>query len=282
MFFKGKRNTQIKRALIVANDHPTAHLAGPPNDAIDMASFLVGDGYMKASEIRVITGSRCTADAVRSRLDWLTKGLQPDDLWLFYYSGHGTQLPARNNEGELDGLIEGTVPYDFDGTRQKMITDTEYNQRFSATPKNSGTAIFDSCFSGGIIMPEDTKEFAMKFLTLHDKEDKFLPMHPDHAWRMRGLLEKQAHKVLFYKNLAPTCLVVSACREDQTAADAVFNRRPNGALTYYLLRSLKAGQNTPMSEILETTKGQLVANGYDQVPSLEGNLVKQESAFLAY
>jgi hypothetical protein len=64
--------------------------------------------------------------------------------------------------------------------------------------------------------------------------------------------------------------MVSACRDDQTSADAYIENRFNGALTYYLTRELLKNPHGSMASIVELTKRDVFAGGYAQETQLEG------------
>ena len=65
-------------------------------------------------------------------------------------------------------------------------------------------------------------------------------------------------------------LVFSGCEEWQTSADAMIGGRYNGALTYYWLGVLKKGMT--YQEWITELKKKLPGNGYDQIPSLDGDV----------
>lgn len=71
---------------------------------------------------------------------------------------------------------------------------------------------------------------------------------------------------------APDILVVSGCADRQTSADASFDRRANGALTYYLLAVLRPaianGAWPPAINFLRDLRRRLRAGGYDQIPQV--------------
>ena len=63
-------------------------------------------------------------------------------------------------------------------------------------------------------------------------------------------------------------LAISACLDHQTAADAVFNRRYNGALTYCLIENLKRG--ITYRQWVDATNASLRKYKFEQVATLEG------------
>ena len=71
---------------------------------------------------------------------------------------------------------------------------------------------------------------------------------------------------------APDVLIVSGCADRQTSADASFNHRANGALTYYILAILRravAGGTWPLAaDFLVELRRRLRAGGSDQIPQI--------------
>jgi len=75
---------------------------------------------------------------------------------------------------------------------------------------------------------------------------------------------------------APDVLVVSGCADRQTSADASFDDRANGALTYYLLAVLRpaiASRAWPTAtNFLRDLRRRLRAGGYDQIPQVSSEV----------
>ena len=74
----------------------------------------------------------------------------------------------------------------------------------------------------------------------------------------------------------PDVLIVSGCADRQTSADASFNHRANGALTYYVLAILRravAGGAWPLAaDFLVELRRRLRAGGYDQIPQISSEV----------
>jgi metacaspase-1 len=77
-------------------------------------------------------------------------------------------------------------------------------------------------------------------------------------------------------------VLVSGCRARETSADAEIGDRFNGALTYYLLKTLFApnGMTQPIEEVVARTRALLQQNGYPQHAQLEGSADLMSQAFL--
>ena len=146
-----------KRALLVGiNLYPDAsmQLNGCVNDVFLISQTLQQNGY-EAGDIRILLDDRATRDEILSRLQWLVEGAGPGDERLFYYSGHGAQLPVYGESGEPDRLDETLVPWDFNWDRPEThITDKEFRQFYSACPSaTSPPAAPSSASSSTAAMP---------------------------------------------------------------------------------------------------------------------------------
>jgi hypothetical protein len=115
-----------------------------------MSSILQESGF-RAEEIRVVLDGRATAKGIMSRLEWLLEGAEDEAQRVFFYSGHGAQLPVYGSEGEVDRVDECLVPHDFDWSRTNAITDDRFFDLYSQLPYGAHfVAILDCCHSGGM------------------------------------------------------------------------------------------------------------------------------------
>lgn len=258
----------MDRALLVGiNAYPGAPLAGCVNDVTDMAAFLTAKCGFAADSIRMLTDARATTDAMLDRLNWLIGGLTAGDRILFHYSGHGTQVAQRDGEGSVDRLDDAICPVDFDWTAPHMILGRQFKHLFASVPADVEFVwISDSCHSGDLDrnLPGAGKTHALQ---------RFLIPPADVAWRAIAALENKIAPSGFVH--APDGLnlaLVSACKSDQTAADASFNGRPNGALTYYLLQALNAPRalGTPLTSVVSGVRKALKKAHYAQEPQMAG------------
>ena len=150
--WRGDRQPQRKALLVGINDYPDprSRLAGCINDVFLMSALLQEHGY-QADDIRLVLNDRATAQGILSRLEWLVEDTLPGDQLLFYFSGHGAQLPAYNAEEIADHMDEALVPYDFDWTPERSVIDDQIYQLYSQLHYDTRlTMIFDCCHSGGI------------------------------------------------------------------------------------------------------------------------------------
>ncbi|HTX88565.1 MAG TPA: caspase family protein [Bacteroidales bacterium] len=265
----------MDRALLVGiNKYPTSPLNGCVNDISDMAQFLQQNMGFTMDSIRMVADERATKANILQRLSWLLNGLRAGDRVVFHYSGHGVQVPTRNAQQEVDRLDEAICPVDFDWTEEHMIKDKEFNQIFSAIPAGVDFIwISDSCHSGDL-----WKEF-----TRPDIKVKTLIPPVDINWRLQTALKKKVPRSSITKSAKKLNLVlISGCKDHQTSADALINKRYNGALTYFLLKNLKGagGMKLSLSGLVKKINEDLKKNHYTQQPELEGNSGMKTKPFL--
>jgi hypothetical protein len=139
-----------KKALLVGiNEYPTAPLQGCVNDVELMHDLLINKYGFPADDVRVLCDDRATTDAIKHRLNWLVTEAKPDDVLVFHFSGHGSQVRDRGPQDELaDHKDEILCPYDLDW-RDKVITDDDLGQFFKRVPTGVNFyVVLDCCHSG--------------------------------------------------------------------------------------------------------------------------------------
>ncbi len=268
----------MNRGLLVGiNAYPGGNeLHGCVNDVTDMADFLVSHCDFNESDVRIITDSRATTDAIKDRLKWLVDGAKAGDRLIFHYSGHGAQFPIRDADGKVTRVDECICPVDFDWSEAHAIRDKEFNQLFSTVSKGViFTWVSDSCFSGDL-----AKEFLQP-----NRKIKSMPMPADIAWRLRTAETTSGTKRVSFEHVLKNfnAVLTSGCGQRETSADAEINNRFNGALTYHLLQTLSApdGLTRSLEYAVARTRAALQQNGYSQHPQLQGSADLMKEPFLA-
>ncbi|CAM5296820.1 hypothetical protein GCM10010222_49680 [Streptomyces tanashiensis] len=189
------------------------------NDAHDMARLARTAGF----EVITLLTAEGTAANVTSVLHEAADRLVPGDILLFTYSGHGGQVPDLDGpDDEPDRLDETLVLYD------RQFLDDEVQHAFRAFVEGVRIVAFlDCCHSGSAIeisggAPEDGTGRFMPEPRQRQLYDR------DRSWfeELRSTLAKDAPA----DGTAPDALLVSACQDDQVAADGPVNGAFTGAL----------------------------------------------------
>ncbi len=112
------------------------------NDAIKLAESLRESGLMPAANQIVLTDAQVTVAGVQQAFERMGQQVQPNDTFMFFYSGHGSQRGQSQDERELDGIDETVVFYDG------QVVDDTMGEWFNAI-QGLGVLALDACFSGG-------------------------------------------------------------------------------------------------------------------------------------
>ncbi|KAG0622878.1 hypothetical protein M758_3G130900 [Ceratodon purpureus] len=143
-----------KKALLVGCNYPgtKVELHGCANDAKRMYKTLISRFGFDESDILVLldtdeSGMQPTGANIRSSLAKMIRGVEPGDVLVFHYSGHGTQVPAEGGALDETGAEEAIVPTDMN-----LLTDDDFREVVNQIPPGATfTFISDSCHSGGLI-----------------------------------------------------------------------------------------------------------------------------------
>jgi metacaspase-1 len=305
------RRKPVRRALLVGiNAYPRKEdrLEGCVNDVFLVSSVLQECGF-DAEDIRVVLDERATARGILERLDWLLDGAGTDDQRVFFYSGHGAQIPAYGADEKVDHQDECLVPWDFDWTREKAVVDDALYDLYSQLPYDTRFAmILDCCHSGGMTRgdggarirgltpPDDIRhrmlrwnaDFEMWVARDFKPLNKALARRPEYAGstasvrrlgRGTSLLTLSdaayARVTRAYDTRGPYLpLIIEACREAEYSCEYRHGVTSYGAFTYSFARILrnaaKKGRAPTFAELVRLAGVDLVALGYDQHPVILG------------
>lgn len=117
-------------------------LAFTDEDARKLAEALQREGSLNDASV-VLTNAEATVQGMRSAFARVAAQAGPDDLFLFFFSGHGNQAEVPVSGLEPDGKSESIV------LRDGEISDTEMGRLFGTLRTRLSLLVIDSCFSGG-------------------------------------------------------------------------------------------------------------------------------------
>jgi hypothetical protein len=301
-----------RRALLVGiNDYPNEQdrLEGCVNDVYLMSSVLQECGFSPDS-IRTCLNGRATTEGILQRLEWLLDEPRAGDERVFYFSGHGARIPEYGDDYEPDRHLESLVPWDFDWSPEKSITDDQIYKLYSQLPYDMHVVmIFDCCHSGGIhrdgsakakgiTPPDDIRHRELKWdrttqmwvsrdferldtgfsRSTTVKEEYFgndgATARLGRASMLRGLTNaeyEKAKKKSGKKIVGPYLpLIVQACQEEEYAYEYRHGVTSYGAFTYSFSSILRREKDITFKKLADLTREQLQELKYDQEPQLLG------------
>ena len=136
----------MKKALLVGINYNN-QLKGCINDIMAVKDML--HGRYNWNDFNILTDDTAnipTAANIVKGFDWLVKDVVAGDVIMFYYSGHGAQIPDRNMD-EPDWLDEAVVSSDG----YAILDDLIFSSLVGKVPKGVTCYLFfDCCHSGSM------------------------------------------------------------------------------------------------------------------------------------
>lgn len=248
-----------RRALLVAAHYDSSSgsgfrsLLGTENDAKLMHLLLSETAAIKFDEIVSLSSSNPSSNEYASlaniKQNWkrLAKATKPEDVFLFYFSGHGSEIEDEKKPLMLSQVI---VPSDAKTVDPKScITDTYVEEKilkgiFAKNGAKNVTFVFDSCHSGD--MTRDSEEMPFEL-----NKNAVIKEIPSSAMKKRA---KSVKRPSSFRRPDWTLedysdyVVISACHASSLSLEADFvpyyekppsGVKRHGVLTYYLCKVLK-------------------------------------------
>ena len=135
---------RVFAVMVGISDYPGSEndLPFTAEDARKMQQTLAREGVLATDSV-VLLDSQATRAGVRAAFQRVAAAAGPDDLFLFFYSGHGGQERGTVSAIEPDGKDETIYLYDGE------LKDDEMARMFEQVHARTALLALDSCFSGG-------------------------------------------------------------------------------------------------------------------------------------
>jgi hypothetical protein len=247
-----------------------AYVSGPLSGCVNDGKNLLADlcdrfGYVP-SNTRLCVDARATRSGILRRVKEMRDVTTEFDVGIFHYSGHGTQVPTRDIHGDIDGLDEALVPFDFDWDDERTwIRDDDLIDVIRPVwPGAKIIVISDSCHSGDLIDAGNDRE------NPRARKARYLPPPDDIAWRTQSA-KALPRSVMSRVATIPGVALLSGCQSTQTSSDAYIEGQSQGAFTWALRKWLAETPNASIRSIVENAAKSLKNYGYEQVPTCSGD-----------
>jgi hypothetical protein len=258
-----------KKALCIGiNNYPGTEndLSGCVNDAQDWAAALQSRGFAAS----VLLDNEATKTGMVTAVQELIGGASSGDSLVITFSGHGTFVPDTSGD-EPDARDEALCPYDIDSGN--VLLDDEIHKLFSG--RGAGVKVVlisDSCHSGSVIRwaPPDPDSDAPR--------PRYLPPA---AWMPDEQLPRNARGEVITRigsGTKPVALsaggdlLMAGCQDEEYSYDARFGGRPNGAFTYYALKTLESLRpDATYADWYRAIRNYLPGASYPQTPQIFGS-----------
>jgi hypothetical protein len=229
-------------------------LSGCANDAKNMKELLIYKYHFAADNIVLLVNDAATKGNIIKNFQGLIAKATPDSQVVFYFSGHGSQVPDENGD-EPDGRDEVLLPFDTRFNNEKLencLSDDELNALLEklAEKSNNITVILDSCHSGDAI--RESHVISKQFI------NPYLKKKPANQFEDK--------KVYGFHPVNPSCLLIAACADDEIAVEA----DGQGILTSALIKVMGIETNLTYKEMIRQVTEEVSRKFPYQQPQLEG------------
>jgi len=219
------------RALLIGvgrYNHFDERLNGVSLDIRMMTELALLMGF-KHNEIKTLEHEQASTAKVYSTVEnWLIKGTDPQDRVLFYFSGHGSQIPDEDHD-EKDQFDEVLLLYDAalkqNGGRQTLsgvLVDDHFNSMLAKMKSRNILVIIDACHSGSATR---SIRLAPRSLSITEAQLKFFSYSPGLAAAGgSGRFDVMEPETL--STVGGKYVALTACRDDEktvaTAQGSIF------------------------------------------------------------
>ncbi len=218
-----------KALCIGINDYPGTNndLSGCVNDAKDWSDELTRRGFT----VSRLIDKEATREAMIKAIGGLIEGAVKGDTVVITYSGHGTWVEDSSGD-EPDSRDEALCPYDL-ATNGPLLDDDLHTLLMRRAGGVRIILISDSCHSGSVTRGRE------------EDLDPGLPkvrFMPPEAWMPKEKLPSAQLATIVPRGGLSRLggdLLLAGCQDTEYSWDTSFHGRPNGAFTYYALKTLR-------------------------------------------
>jgi len=224
-------------------------------------------GFAPADIVTLTSASQTTRQSIVDTFrKVLIDGVRPGDVLYFHYSGHGSQVADPK---EPTGLDETIVPSDWETDGSKDIRDKELGSLISqavAEHPSSFLLTFDSCHSGTITRGGRMMVRGVSY------EKRYGRPAPNGVSTRGARMQLRGARMQLRGGVDPGYVVISACRDDQSAVETEDqNHQPIGRLSYLLASAMQdAGPDTTYRDLYEKIDADMLEQFPGQNPVVEG------------
>ena len=204
-----------------------------------------------------LENEQATRANIISALNLLAGMVQPNDFVVFYFSGHGFQVPDLDND-EDDEMDELLVPYDtrpVAGAYENVLLDDQLNQYFAAINTKNILVLVDACNSGTV------------------------------AKSPRWMFEKTKTRKTHNKDRSQHFVSLTACADNQLAwapSDETTGSFFTMEVHARIMTAHRMQQTLTFQNLLRDIRPKLEANRNPQTPQIDGNHKRYDALIYPY
>lgn len=257
-------------------------LPGARNDARDWRDVLVAQKGFDPANIHMLLDLEATKSAIEKQFtEWLPSVVQPGDMVVFVFAGHGSQMWDTNGDEE-DGLDETICPTDVvKGDTRNDIPDDELNVMLKGIPTDNVVVVLDNCHAGSgtrAVTPFARPRSLNRIATTDVPK-------PANATAGRPVSNSSVDAT------PGTVLEIAAAQSDEVAVDAEWPGEAgaaptyNGAFTKNFVRNLWQSPAASYEAVFNQTVEDMKRERFAQRPNIDAGAKKDKQnqpAFTAF
>lgn len=240
--FAGDGVTRYWAILIGIADYQSIEdLTYADQDAISVYNLLLQDSRWNQSRMSLLTNSLASKSAIESAISGMAKNCDDDDVFLFFFSGHGGQAAQDfSPSDEADGMDEyiacwDSSPYDYDHD----LIDDQLGDMLGQI-KGKKVVMLDACHGGGHL--KSISKTADSLKKPERRKVKFTSKTFEHS---TGIASKADGFTADLKasqskdaNDKSNIIILTASDDDENSYESP--EFDHGEFTYFLLLALKS------------------------------------------
>ena len=211
---------------------------------------------------------------------WLKQGVQPNDRVVFYFSGHGSNIPDLRGDQD-DNVSQVLVTHDVKRVRDKggsslagVLPDFRISELLAAIPSRHVLFIVDSCHSGTVTRSFNLNNHSLGSSPVFVKSYNYpgMPSPPPHAVS-RGLATAKERKEPQWDSHA-NYIAITAAADNQEAIGTMNGGVFTLGLTDAVKRLTSEGKNPTPRELRDDADAYIRSKvDKDQIhtPQIMGN-----------
>ncbi|CAH6720464.1 metacaspase-1 [[Candida] jaroonii] len=290
--FQYSNCTGRRKALLVGINYigTSNELRGCINDVKNMSMFLNERYGYSWDDMVILTDDQRQYNKIPTRenilraMQWLVQDARPNDSLFFHYSGHGGQTKDLDGDEE-SGMDDVIYPLDFQQNGH-IVDDIMHDIMVRPLPQGCRlTALYDSCHSGTALdLPYvySTKGVVKEPNIYKDVGGDALGAVLSYGrGNMGGVLSAvgsiaktvmnsgrvDTDAVRQMKASSADVVSISGSKDDQTSADASFNGKASGAMSYAFISILSQNPEQSYISLLNNMRN-FLSGKYTQKPQL--------------
>ena len=285
---------EVYGMLVAIDTYPDGirSLAGCVNDASEVEDLLTTRFGVKAENLVRLNNDEARRDAVIQKFREHLGQAGKDDIALFFYAGHGSQVPTGGLFAEIepDGMNESIVCYDSRVLGAFDLVDKDIATLIGELTSKGVhvTTIFDSCHSGSVTRDLDDVAGATDSAAWERRLEPRTDPQPAEAYLANPAAQTAAIRDIpappagmgsltlaaaaYAPDQSGKHVLLAACEDNQTAKEYFGNGKRHGAFTFFLTETLRnAAEPVGYRELMHQVRSALQKNVAMQTPKLESS-----------